>query len=181
MRSEKKMRIDTGRRFSEQVKKEVALAVSMGKITLAEARKLHGIKGGNTLKGWINKYANGSYVPGKRGRKPAAEKSGLQLSGSSVSMIPAITTSNAELRQVLSKREIELKNELERIRRFRELIAKSEPKASSPRKNGSRMLSSITVSKGQKKLSTKNSASKRTNGASKAKSVAKPVGRRASR
>lgn len=176
------MRNDTGRRFSEQVKKEVALAVSMGKITLAEARKLHGIKGGNTLKGWINKYANGSYVPGKRGRKPAAEKGGLQLSGTSVSMTPAISTSNNELRQVLSKRETELKNELERIRRFRELIAKSEPKASSTRKNGSRTLSSITVSKGQKKLAIKSSAKKRTNGvASKTKSSGRGVARRAVR
>lgn len=176
------MRNDTGRRFSEEVKKEVALAVSMGKITLAEARKIHGIKGGNTLKGWINKYANGSYVPGKRGRKPAAEKGELQLSGSSVSMTPAIYVSNNELKQVLSKRETELKNELKRIRRFRDLIAKSEPKASAARKNGSRMLSSITVSKGQEKLSVKNSAKKKTTSrASKAKSSAKRVGRRAVR
>jgi len=135
MRTTINARGDTGKRFSEKVKKEVAIAISSGKITLAEARKLHDIKGGNTLKGWINKYAGGQYIPGKRGRKSASEKNGLQLSKGIVSMIPAMSVSNNELTKVLVRREAELKNELQRIRRFQDLIAKAAPKGTMGRKS----------------------------------------------
>jgi|GEM_PF-4949801 len=155
MRSINNTRGDTGKRFSEQLKKEVAIAISMGKITLAEARKLHDIKGGNTLKGWINKYAGGQYIPGKRGRKSASEKNGLQLSEGVVSMIPAMAVSNSELTKVLIRREAELNNELQRIRRFQALVAKAEPKRSNGRKSSLETRTILSNGNAGKKASIK--------------------------
>jgi hypothetical protein len=51
MRSINNTRGDTGKRFSEQLKKEVAIAISMGKITLAEARKLINMLAGSIFRG----------------------------------------------------------------------------------------------------------------------------------
>ena len=155
MRTNNNTRGDTGKRFSEQLKRDVAIAISMGKITLAEARKLHDIKGGNTLKGWINKYAGGQYIPGKRGRKSASEKNGLQFSEGVVSMIPAMAVSNSELTKVLIRREAELNNELQRIRRFQALVAKAEPKVSNGRKSSLDARAILSNGKAGKKYSVK--------------------------
>mgnify|MGYP006266556953 CR=1 FL=1 len=176
MKTSNTARGDTGKRFSEQVKREVALAISSGKITLAEARKLHDIKGGNTLKGWINKYAGGRYTPGKRGRKSASEKNGFQFLEGAVSMIPAAAVSNNELRQVLLKREAELESELRRIRHFQTLILKSSPK-SSTRKQGSLPLAKTPIVKNFIEKSSKKTPSRMISKRTTRKSSTKKVTR----
>ena len=68
-------------------------------------------------------------------------------------MIPAIAVSNSELIKVLVRRETELNNELQRIRRFQALVAKAEPKSSNGRKASLETRSILSNGKAGKKHS----------------------------
>lgn len=115
------MRSDTGKRFPEALKRKIATDVSVGRMTIAEARREYAIKGGNTLKGWINKYADGNYVPGKRGRKPSAFKKASSFGSATMAFKPLAT--DGEVNAALARREMELEQELQKVRSIRQMLA----------------------------------------------------------